>query len=363
MPLRITVLGAGIFGLAAAWEFGRRGHRVRVLDPAPLLHEKAASTDLSKGLRHAYGEATALYAPLVREARAAWLGLEAQSGRRIFHQVGALHLATRLLAGSFEQRSLDGLRALGHPVEVWDAARCARALPGFDLEGIELGLHDPEAGWLDPPQALLALRAAALAQGCRFEAGAPALESVRGESDLVLLAAGAWLARLLPAAAPKLRLSRQHEALLAPGPSGRTGEGWPFWSLDLATLGFYGFPLHPSGHLKLACHRPGPDGDPDGDRGPVPEQARAVQEFLRRRIPGLNGLPDLGRSCFYTLCPDHAWIIDAVPGEPGLFVAGAGGGHAFKFGPVLGRLTASAALDGRTHPAFAWDRPASGLVV
>ena len=37
------VVGAGIFGLTAALELERRGHRVTVLDPGPVPHPLAAT--------------------------------------------------------------------------------------------------------------------------------------------------------------------------------------------------------------------------------------------------------------------------------------------------------------------------------
>jgi len=53
--LKIIVVGAGISGVTAAIELKNRGHDVVLADPGPLPHPLAASTDISKAVRAAYG--------------------------------------------------------------------------------------------------------------------------------------------------------------------------------------------------------------------------------------------------------------------------------------------------------------------
>ena len=47
----MIVVGAGIFGITTALELKARGYRIAVLDPGPLPHPLAASTDISKVVR------------------------------------------------------------------------------------------------------------------------------------------------------------------------------------------------------------------------------------------------------------------------------------------------------------------------
>src|SRR5438270_12134660 len=53
--LNTIVVGAGINGVTAAIELKKRGHKVALIDPGPLTHPLAASTDLSKAVRAACG--------------------------------------------------------------------------------------------------------------------------------------------------------------------------------------------------------------------------------------------------------------------------------------------------------------------
>lgn len=49
--MRIGIIGAGIFGLAAALELRQRGHEIIVYEQGTVPNERAASTDLSKVIR------------------------------------------------------------------------------------------------------------------------------------------------------------------------------------------------------------------------------------------------------------------------------------------------------------------------
>ena len=49
------IVGAGIFGVTTAIELRERGYTVSLVDPGPLPHPLAASTDISKVIRMEYG--------------------------------------------------------------------------------------------------------------------------------------------------------------------------------------------------------------------------------------------------------------------------------------------------------------------
>src|SRR6266513_435028 len=88
---RVIVVGAGINGVTAAIELRRRGHDTVLLDPGPLPHPLAASTDISKAVRAAYG-ADEEYAALAERSIPLWLEWNREFGTELYHEVGFLFL-------------------------------------------------------------------------------------------------------------------------------------------------------------------------------------------------------------------------------------------------------------------------------
>ncbi|KAI1134630.1 FAD dependent oxidoreductase [Hypoxylon sp. FL0543] len=93
--------------------------------------------------------------------------------------------------------------------------------------------------------------------------------------------------------------------------------------------------------------------DVRGKRVSVPKTAHVTEE-KETRIPveALNGIKEyittnfpelvpLGisstRLCWYTDSIDNSFVVDFVPGRPGVAVCSGGSGHGFKFLPILGR--------------------------
>src|SRR5258705_8614866 len=111
---RILVVGAGVFGVTAAIELQKRGHQVRLIDPGPLPHPLAASTDISKVVRLEYG-ADQIYTGLSEEAIEGWRRWNRDFGVALYHETGLLLLRRApLAAGSLEQDSFEVAAGRGH---------------------------------------------------------------------------------------------------------------------------------------------------------------------------------------------------------------------------------------------------------
>ena len=96
------IVGGGVFGLAAARAARALGHATRLLDPGPLPHPLASSTDLSKVVRPDYG-ADDLYTDWMLEALPRWRAWNARGPRPLFHETGVAFLAGGAPApGGFE---------------------------------------------------------------------------------------------------------------------------------------------------------------------------------------------------------------------------------------------------------------------
>src|SRR6266853_1727379 len=103
---KVTVVGAGINGVTAAIELKKRGHDVDLVDPGPLPHPLAASTDISKAVRTSYGP-DEIYAELADRSIPLWRQWNRQFGVQLYHEVGFLFLRhDAMKPGDFEYDSL-----------------------------------------------------------------------------------------------------------------------------------------------------------------------------------------------------------------------------------------------------------------
>src|SRR6266481_2729387 len=103
---KVIVVGAGINGVTTAIELRKRGQEVVLVDPGPLPHPLAASTDISKAVRAAYG-ADEDYTALAERSIERWRTWNEEFGTELYHEVGFLFLRRRAMQpGDFEYESL-----------------------------------------------------------------------------------------------------------------------------------------------------------------------------------------------------------------------------------------------------------------
>src|SRR5213083_1041066 len=98
----VIVVGAGVNGATAAIELKKRRHNVALVDPGPLPHPLAASTDISKAVRAAYG-ADEEYTELAECAIKLWRKWNKELGARLYHEVGVMFVRRQeMKPGDFE---------------------------------------------------------------------------------------------------------------------------------------------------------------------------------------------------------------------------------------------------------------------
>lgn len=347
--LRVAIVGAGIFGATAALELARRGHRVTLVDPGPLPHPLAASTDISKIVRVEYG-ADVFYTAAVEEALEGWRELNERWKRELFHETGVLFLTRGPMeAGSFELESYALLTARGHSLERLDARTIAERFPRFAPGAYTDGFFDPEGGWAESGRVVAAFIDEARAAGVGL---APARtlglvedgERVTGvrtdrgtvDADVVVVAAGAWTPSVVPAMSSALGVIGQPVLCFAPSDPRRFEPPAlvPFGA-DISRTGWYGFCANADGVVKIANHGPGVRIDPDAARTVPAGAEERFRAFLRDSMPELTGAPLAGsRLCLYCDSIDGDPWITRVPDREGLVVASGGSGHAFKLAPL-----------------------------
>lgn len=389
MGLTTAVVGAGIFGVTATLELRRRGHAVTLVDPGPLPRPLAASADSCKAVRVEYGSDD-LLSDLAESALPGWLALNDRTRRTLFHADGWLFLTRApMAAGGFEFESRRHLGRRARGVMTLRGAEIRSRFPAWARGAHAEAFFSPRDGWVESAEVLALLLREAAEQGVLLLAGArvdaflveqggarravpagvelpaaPVVGLRAGGRDLladqVLVCAGAWTPALLPHLRPLLTVVGQPVIHLRPAdPEPFRAPRFCGWAADIATTGYYGFPLLPDGTVKLAHHGAGLPMDPESPPA-VPQRALdAARTFLSGVLPALADAPlDRARLCPYADTADGRFLIDRDPQRPGLVLASGDSGHAFKFTPLLGALIAEA-VEGRPHPAFAWRKPIS----
>lgn len=348
------VIGAGVIGAATAWRLAGRG-RTLLLEQHAFLHAAGSSHGGSRIFRHAYEDRD--HVRLAVAADALWGELEAVTGERLLHRCGGLDLGT---AGRGEIDPIeDALRAEGRPVERLDGAAVRARFPAFGVgEDVE-ALYQPDAAIVPATRAVAALLRAAATEGVVLRDREPAsaiaatadgvevtTPAARYGAERLVVAAGPWLAGVVPELALPLRVEQQQVLYLRVGADARAYAPGRMPVFIDRRGGIYGFPLfeRPDA-VKVSDH----EGAPtirlqDRTDRLDPERAAATVAAARRLLPGLDGAVVDGQTCLYTKTPDERFVLDRHPAHPRVVLAGGGSGHAFKFGPVLGDIAADLAL-------------------
>lgn len=214
--------------------------------------------------------------------------------------------------------------------------------------------------------------------------GITTVDGTSHTASLVVVAAGGWTPSLVPQA-DRLLETTAGSIVIFQLPKERKDlwdkydpERFPVWSWKMDTYrpgtstgGLYGLPRTPDGIVKFGFRgakwtnytwKTTEVGRkvsyPKTDLDQIPEKAfDTVRAFCKENMQDLLGLDMYrGRLCWYTDSVDNSFLIDQVPGSPGLMVAGGGSGHGFKFLPVLGKHVVDVIEDKDTEYTrlFSW---------
>jgi sarcosine oxidase / L-pipecolate oxidase len=369
----IVIVGAGVFGLTAAWELSLRGWQVLVLDPGPVPRPEAASTDISKVVRADYG-ADELYTAMAEAALAGWDRWNARWGEPLYHQDGFLLLAAGALQpGGFEYESLTLLETRGHRIDRLRDSTRTRRFPAWLPTQYPDGYFNPRAGWVESGNVVARLAIEARAAGVRLlertafdrllehadrVVGVKATDGRELRADEVLIAAGAWTPALLPHLGDVMWTTGQPVVHFhVDDPAAWQPPRFPVWAADISHSGWYGFPALDDGTLKIANHGVGRRVRPDDPRTVLPSEEARFRQFVREHLVPLADAPIVATPlCLYCDTFDGDFWIDRDPARAGVIVAAGDSGHAFKFAPVLGALIADV-VEGKPNawaPRFRW---------
>ena len=346
MALSVSVIGAGVMGLAAAWALSGRGHRVTVYDQGPVPNPLASSTDDHRAIRASYG-AMHGYTRLAIEAQEAWAALWRETGTPLYHPTGIIALGA---AGeAWPRDSAAALEAEGIEVRTLSPADLASTYPLLRPKGMQDVYYFDDGGMLFADRIVAALLARNAAQGVDIrphspiravDPGTAGIELADGnviEADTVVIAAGPWTGRLLPGFADRITPSRQPVLYLeAPDDTMRQWAEMPMVAQIDPAGGFYAMPPVSGTRLKVGLHRFTLSGDPNEDRTLDDEEIAAVRDACAAHFANFEQYAIAeGIACFYTVEPDERFIVE--PLSERCWVMAGFSGHGFKFATLLAR--------------------------
>lgn len=373
----ILIVGAGIFGITSALELRRRGFNVTLIDPGPIPHPLASSTDISKVVRMEYGE-DELYMEMAERAMEGFDVWNRSLSRPYYHETGVAMLAMdEMQPGGFEYDSWQTARRRGHSPKRLRSEDIPQRFPAWKTGQFTDGFFHARGGWVESGALVVELAEVCQREGVTFiEESAQSLvqEGLRViglktwsgriiQASQTLLACGAWIGTLLPEMNTVIRSTGHPVFHLRPtNPDLFSSPDFVTFTADIAKTGWYGFPLHPTEKVvKIGRHSEGIPTDPVNDERNLPATAEpSLRTFLKAALPDLADAPLVyTRRCLYADSVDGDYWIDHHPTLQGLTVATGGSGHGFKMAPVLGGLIADR-IENKNNPwlsRFAWRTP------
>lgn len=372
--VRNVVLGAGAMGCAAAYHLAKQGEAVLLLEQFRVGHDRGSSHGAARITRHSYADVR--YARMMPAAFQAWRELEADAGRTLYFRTGGVSVCPPNV--DYVSRVAASLADVGVPHKRMRGAELRRVFPGFGVADESDVVFEPDAGMLAADRALaVQVELARSLGGARtqiledspvrridLEGDRPTLlcDDAQITADRLIVSAGTWVGKLLPALASTSRPTLQQVLYFRPHDSSSFRIGtFPVFIFKASVGGhdFYGMPEFLGCGVKVARHG-GPAVDPDHVDRCISDEYRAlIQEFLQANLPGLVDAPcDRTEICLYTQAPNEDFRVGALPGRADVILASPCSGHGFKFSCLIGRILADLARQGATdQPIDFWRVP------
>ena len=349
--MKVIIIGGGIVGLSTAWALARGGHEAVLFEQGPLPHPGGASYDQHRLIRLPYSDQPG-YCAMTVDALKAWQRLWDDLGESHYAETGSLALSTE--EGDWADLSRQTLDHLGLDYETLDSRQIEALCPFMKAPAGAWGLYNTAGGLLfasrivdsligDLGRRGVTLREEARVIGVDPAAGAVTLANgSREQAEAIVVAAGAWTAKLFPELKRRAVPHRQVVAYLEPPPA--HAESWakaPVMVHLLNEVDIYAAPPAGGSDLKFGCGQHRRPGDPDNldplARGEAIEVASAFAPLLRD-FDDYRVLR--GQVCPYAVSPDERFVTEC---NGPVVVIGGCSGHMFKFGALMGEQLARTA--------------------
>lgn len=357
----VIVVGVGGMGSATAYHLAKRGVDVVGLERFDVPHSRGSSHGVTRIIRLPQFEDPA-YVPLVRRAFDLWEELDEGHDSELLHRVGSVDAGPpdgELVTGS--KRSCEA-HDIDH--EVLSGAELNERFPGYDVPDGYEAVYQEDGGFLQSEQGIVAHVQAAHREGATIRArervedwnadeSGVQVTTDRGEyeAEKLVVAAGAWAGRAMPALEGILRPERQVLGWFQPStPAHFDPERFPVFIVEVPDGDhYYGFPVYEVPGFKLGKHHHREETvDPEALRDPDREDERILREFTETYFPEAAGPTMQLSTCIYTNTPDRDFVLDTHPDHENVVIGAGFSGHGYKFASVVGEVLADLALEGDT---------------
>jgi monomeric sarcosine oxidase len=360
VTLDTIIIGGGAMGSATAYWLSKYQDSVMMLDQFDLLHHNGSSHGMSRVIRKTYD--LPHFAVMMDEAYTLWENIQKETGKNVYTKTGGLNLGPE--SQKDLQHTIRISKERGFEHEVLDSNQLQERYPAFNCDDDYLGVYQAETGILNASSAVEMLQTQASHQGADLR-GNQAVTRIRTTGDTirvecgdksyetknVVISAGVWLNEHLRqfdlrVAVEAWKLTFAYWKTLKP--EWYTPEKFPVfihWADEIN----YGFPIHERpDFVKIAPHiteKIPKLSDYDNNNSVNHDLLDEMKRFVSKRFNQLEAVPQYAETCLYTMTKDENFIMDRLPDNDQIFVAGGFSGHGFKFTPLIGKLMADMVLE------------------
>lgn len=364
----VIVVGVGSMGSATCYYLAKSGVNVLGIEQFSIPHEQGSHAGQSRIIRKAYFEHPD-YVPLLERAYNNWKQLESETGTQLYFPTGLLYAGKP--DGVLIQGVKESAKQYNIQVDAVSPQEGRNKFPQFQIPADFEILFEPDAGLLTPERCILSFKDQAIKAGATIHTQEqligwkeePGNVTVTTNKNMytcakLILTTGAWTANMATMLHKQLTVTRQVVAWANPQQGENFALGnFPCWLIDDAQQPgmYYGFPILPAKQfdgpvgLKAAYHYPGQPADVNQvNRTITKTEETELMESIRQYIPEGFTEVHVSKTCLYTNTPDENFIIDLLPNQQNVLVAGGFSGHGFKFAAVVGEVLSELALQGET---------------
>lgn len=364
--MKITVIGAGIWGVSTAYFLRKLGAQVELVDMWGAGNVRSGSGGASRIIRLVYGP-DEIYINLTARSFTLWNEFFQNRAKEYYLETGLLWLFSQE-DDSYASLSKPRIETLGFELEELDLQDASTAYPQISFADVQKVYFEDKAGILYASKCCELVLQRFREIGGHYLPGYASVEAdgsgftleINGKkvvSDQYVFACGPWTRTIFPdLLQPVTYVSKQDVYhFVIPPQKLRLFDAshLPVWlDYNVSTPLYYGMPMHLAKGFKIAYDDRSDLFDPDmDDRLPGLDHLEAARRFIATRFPPLAQAPvAYTEVCQYDNSLDGHFIIDQHPAYSQVLIMTGSSGHGFKMGPALGEMVARYLLKGVALP-------------